>query len=177
LLEIFQQQPWLLVVLGALLIPILGIVMGAWTQFLWHRTRQSAYEAIREYAQQGKEPPPELLAAVAGSRWRRHAARERWRASRRYGDAGAADDAGEASEAGDFSPGEAVHREFEFYLDRRRRDAPLRTWQRAFTYAALAGGLYVGSRIAETHGTERGFLIATVIVGAVAGRRSCRPFS
>jgi len=163
LIEILRANPWLLIVLTALSIPIFGIILGAWSQFLWHGSRRAAYDAIRAYAQQGKEPPPELLAAVSG--WRGRRGWERGR-HRRWAES-AADDATDASGEA-FSPGEAIHREFEFYAEHRRRDAPMRTWRRAFTYGALAGGLYLASEISTTAGTQHGFLIAAVIVGAVA---------
>jgi hypothetical protein len=44
MLELFQENPWLLIVTMALLIPILGVIFGTTTNYL-SRVRQAEVEA------------------------------------------------------------------------------------------------------------------------------------
>lgn len=157
MIEIFRQSPWLLIVLGALCVPIFGIILGGWASFLEYRQRKAALDALQAYAAQGKEAPPELLRAVGGGRWR---GRD-W--GEYAGPEGPGDVRGEIQGAA-----REAREEMRAGMRRWRRNEPLRTWRRAVTWSALAGGFFFASRMAETSDTQHGFLIAAILLGAVA---------
>src|ERR1700735_15068 len=69
---------WLLIPLGAFTIPLAGIAMGAFATWQHYQSRNRALEALKVYAQQGKEPPPELLRAVGGDQDWKWEWRQRW---------------------------------------------------------------------------------------------------
>ena len=69
---------WLLIPLGAFTIPLAGIAMGAFATWQHYSSRNRALEALKVYAQQGKEPPPELLRAVGGERDWKWEWQQRW---------------------------------------------------------------------------------------------------
>ncbi len=49
-----------------LIFPVMGFVFGGYNMYLHHRRSQQAMEVLKAYAQQGKDPPPEVMAAVTG---------------------------------------------------------------------------------------------------------------
>jgi hypothetical protein len=51
-----------------LIFPLMGFFYGAYGMYLNHRRSQQAMDILRTYAQQGKDPPPEVMAAVTGVR-------------------------------------------------------------------------------------------------------------
>jgi len=175
-LEIFRESPWLLIVLAAFAVPIVGMVLGAWTAWLDSRQRGKALEALQAFAATGREPPPELLAAVSGRRFRRRDYR------RQYGappTAAAAADAPPRSRDGDDAEDDLPSgggywgedqsaRAWGEHWRAHRRNEPLRAWKRAITLVAFAGAFYVAAQLADKPDMERGFMIATVIVGAIA---------
>lgn len=173
MLEIFRESPWLLIVLAAFAVPIFGMVLGAWTAWLDSRQRSKALEALQAFAATGREPPPELLAAVSGRRFRR---RDYYR--RGPGPAAAADAPPRArDDDGDDAPASgapywgddgASVRAWGEHWRAHRRNEPLRAWKRAITFSAFAGAFYVAAQLADMPDTQRGFMIATVIVGAIA---------
>lgn len=50
-----------------LIFPLMGFVFGGWGMFLNYRRSQQAMEVLKAYAAQGKDPPPEVMAAVTGA--------------------------------------------------------------------------------------------------------------
>ncbi len=50
-----------------LIFPLMGFAFGGFRMYLAHRQSQQAMEILKMYAQQGKEPPPEVMAAVTGA--------------------------------------------------------------------------------------------------------------
>ncbi len=50
-----------------LIFPIMGFVFGGFRMWLAHRQSQQAMEILKTYAAQGKDPPPEVMAAVTGA--------------------------------------------------------------------------------------------------------------
>ena len=52
--ELFHQYWWLI-------FPIFGMAMGFWGMVSDERRTRSMLDVLREYAQQGKDPPAELL--------------------------------------------------------------------------------------------------------------------
>jgi len=49
-----------------LIFPLMGFAYGGFNMFLHYRRSQQAMEVLKAYAQQGKDPPPEVMAAVTG---------------------------------------------------------------------------------------------------------------
>jgi len=49
-----------------LIFPLMGFVFGGYSMFLQHQRSKQAMEVLKAYAQQGKDPPPEVMAAVTG---------------------------------------------------------------------------------------------------------------
>ncbi len=49
-----------------LIFPLMGFVFGGYNMYLQHRRSQQAMEVLKAYAAQGKDPPPEVMAAVTG---------------------------------------------------------------------------------------------------------------
>lgn len=172
MLEIFRESPWLLIVLAAFSVPIFGMILGAWTSWLDSRQKSKALEALQAFAATGREPPPELLAAVSGRRFRR-------RDYARYGaapSAAAADapprardvDDGDDDAGAGWGEGPPSARVWGEHWRAHRRNEPLRAWKRAITLVAFAGAFYVAAQLSDKPDMERGFMIATVIVGAIA---------
>jgi hypothetical protein len=63
---------WLIIILAALAVPIVQALFEPWRRYLDYRERRDAIEALKVYAAQNKEPPPDVLAALSGGRgWRR----------------------------------------------------------------------------------------------------------
>lgn len=50
-----------------LVFPLMGFLFGGWGMFLNYRRSQQAMEVLKTYAAQGKDPPPEVMAAVTGA--------------------------------------------------------------------------------------------------------------
>jgi len=55
--EIFSRYWWLV-------FPLFGLGMGFYGMYIGHRTRQDKIRLIQQYLEQGKEPPPSLLASL-----------------------------------------------------------------------------------------------------------------
>jgi len=171
---------WLLIPLGAFTIPLAGIAMGAFATWQHYRSRNRALEALKVYAQQGKEPPPELLQALGGRtdwRWQQH----RWEG----GPAPGADQAAAAADAaasigarygGAWSNPEAIRARAEYYTARAaarsqrwRQREPIRRWNNAIFLAVGAGALYFASQhYAADHVLSDRLYVGAVIVGALA---------
>lgn len=87
MIEILHENPWLIVVLGGLCVPLFGILLGAWSTWLTAQQRRAALRTIEAYAAQGKDPPPELLQSLAPrdrrEDWHRYRQAEPFRAWRR----------------------------------------------------------------------------------------------
>jgi hypothetical protein len=58
-LEVFAGFWWLI-------FPIMGFAFGGFGMFMRHRQSQKALDILKAYADQGKDPPPEVLRAVYG---------------------------------------------------------------------------------------------------------------
>jgi len=171
-MELFGQNGWLIIPLAALAIPIAGIAYSALTSFLHYRQKRQALEVIRAYAAQGKDPPPDLVAALGlgpsdpgasftsyGS-FENGAAAEAQQAARAFaGDARAA-----ARAARDAARAERYAWKAEF----RHRRNPIRRWNNMIFLATLSIGLYLASHYARYAETVSHFQIGAVIFGALA---------
>lgn len=169
----WRDHWWLIVPLAAFAIPIAGIAFAGFNSWLHYRHRREALEVIRTYAAQGKDPPPEVVAAL--------------------GAAPAGYDPNYGAYAGyGANPGQAASQSaFAFARDARaaargaRHAAraeryamraqfrqwrgPLHRWNRAIFMIALAGGLYAASTYAHDPDSVGRFQIGAVILGALAG--------
>jgi hypothetical protein len=156
---------WLIIVLLAMCFPIAGMIMGAWAQHHYFQQRREAMETLKIYAKQGKEPPPEVVDALGGG-WGR-----RWRGGQwRDVAAGFATAASAAAASGatqtDWYAARAAR--FEARAARWRAREPLRRWHNAILMSALTGGLYLASQHIRDAVISDRFLIAAIIVGALA---------
>jgi hypothetical protein len=142
---------WLIIVLLAMCFPVAGMIMGAWAQHHYFQQRREALETLKIYAKQGKEPPPELVDVLSG--WGGRRWRGRWR------DAAT----GTASAVG------TVHTDwYEARLARWRAREPFRRWHNAIFMSFLTAGLYLASRQIHDAVISDRFLVAAIIVGALA---------
>jgi hypothetical protein len=160
---------WVIIPLAAFTIPLAGIAYSSVTTWLLFRHRREAMDLLRTYAQQGKDPPPELLAALG----RRpmgfgpgvfHDGYAPGQAAR---DAvfGYAEDARAAARAARHAArAERLALKAEYRIWR----SPIRRWNRAIFMIALAGGLYGASLYAHDPANVGRFQIGAIILGALA---------
>ena len=146
---------WLIIFLLAMLFPLFGMVMSAMVHRDYARHRREALETLKIYANQGKDPPPEVVDALTGFGW----GGRRWR--RQWRDAGVSA-AGAAAQT-DWYEGRAAH-----LVGRWRAREPFRRWHNAFFMVALTTGLYVASKEIHDAVIADRFLVAAIIVGALA---------
>jgi hypothetical protein len=165
---------WLLIPLGAFTIPLAGIAMGAFATWQHYRSRNRALEALKVYAQQGKEPPEELLRAVGGARDLRWEWQQRWADEVRDT---ATDGAAQGRRyAGRWSDPEAIRARTEYYTARAtaraarwRSREPVRRWNNAIFLVVGAGALYYAAQhYAADHILSDRLYIGAIIVGALA---------
>jgi len=72
--QYWDAHPWLIIILAVIAVPIVQAFFEPWRRYLNYRERRDAIEALKVYATQGKEVPPDVLAALGGWRgWRRRA--------------------------------------------------------------------------------------------------------
>ena len=166
---------WLLIPLGAFTIPLAGIALGGFAIWQDHRSRNRVLDTLKVYAQQGKEPPPELLDALRDQgedgRWK---PRRSWT----YPEASAVADAAEAvGRAGSsWTNPETIRARAEYYTARAaarsarwREREPIRRWNNAIFLAVGAGALYFASQhYAADHVLSDRLYVGAVIVGALA---------
>lgn len=150
---------WLVIILAALAVPIVNAVFQPWRDFLRYRRQKDAIEALKVYAAQNRDPPPEVLDALRG-RWL-------WRS------AGAT--ARQAARAATATAAEAVSRtndkwdrrwdRWERRVEIRMAGEPWRRWNWAVFAAAVTAGFAFAWRYA--HANNDTFLIVAIIAGAL----------
>jgi hypothetical protein len=172
----WQNNWWLLIVLGCLAIPILGILVSIWTSYLQYRHRRDALEAIRSYTDKGKDPPPELLAALRAGEWYSPPPMS---SGQPDVDAHMADAPPWAREfvraagdpwRGDSWRGDRYARRAERWAYRSARwraREPYRRWNAAIVFIALTVGFGYASQVAEPRPASA-FLLVAIIMGALA---------
>ena len=70
--EYWNAHPWLIIILAIIAVPIVQAFFEPWRRYLNYRERKDAIDALKVYATQGKEVPPDVLAALGGGKaWRR----------------------------------------------------------------------------------------------------------
>ncbi|HEX4179820.1 MAG TPA: hypothetical protein VHY32_03435 [Caulobacteraceae bacterium] len=77
--DFWGEHWWLVIFLLAMLFPLSAMVMSAWIHRDYARHRREALETLKIYANQGKEPPPEVLDALTGLGWGGRRWRRNWR--------------------------------------------------------------------------------------------------
>ena len=55
-----------------LIFPLMGFVFGGFGMFMNYRRSQQAMDVLKTYAAQGKDPPPEVMAAITGAQSDQH---------------------------------------------------------------------------------------------------------
>jgi hypothetical protein len=142
----WETHWWLIVILAVFAAPIVQALFSPWRRYLQYRERRDAIEALKAYATQGREPPPEVLDALAAhpwGRWRRHVA--------------------QASAAAEDATARSDRRAYRAELWRRRE--PLRRWNGAIFSGAIAVGFAYAYQ--HVHQDADVYLVITVIAAAV----------
>ena len=149
----WETHWWLIVILALFAAPLVSALFEPWRRFLQYRERRDAIEALKVYAQQGREPPVEVLGALGGRRWARRALR-----------AAAASEGGKAGFNVDFGPDGADRLERWIELNRSRE--PLRRWNGAIFAWAIAAGFGFASQ--HVHQYADTYLVIAAIAAALA---------
>ena len=153
----WDAHPWLIIILAVLAVPVVQALFEPWRRYLTYRERREAIETLKVYASQNREPPPEVLAALGGKRWRRRAMRA--------AAAGVSVGAEAARAAGDSVSGGWSEAWWNDRADRWRRAEPIRRWNWAiFTGAITAGFAYASQHV---HSGADTYMIVAIIAGAL----------
>ena len=135
--DIFRSYWWLL-------FPIGFFIFGAWDRWLAYRRSRDHLDLIRTYADQGKEPPPELMKAVR-------------------------DDAPLEGDDGRYGYGYGMHpRQLRRMYRYQYRWGPYWQWRTVFITGALAAGFWFASEYAGIPGAEAPFRLVAIIMTFVA---------
>ncbi len=145
-----------------LIFPIMGFMFAGFGMWMQHNRSQRALDILKTYADQGKDPPPEVLRGVYGQT-----------DPYTQGYSGPAGPNAGAANAPGYAPGPGYaggpwgwgwgsRRYYRYY-----RWGPFWAWRRAIIFTCLAAGFgaaawYEGGRDAE------GFVIVTIIMGVLA---------
>ena len=165
----WSEHWWIIIPLAAFTIPLAGIVFSSVNTWLHYRQKQAALEVIRTYAAQGKDPPPELIAALGTGRPDYGA----YYGNYGPGPADAARDAaftfaGDARDAARAARHAARAERYAMRAEFRQWRRPLRRWNNAIFMTALAAGLYGASLYAHDPDNVGRFQIGAIILGALA---------
>ena len=145
----WNEHPWLIVILAVFAVPLVQALLDPWRRFLLYRERRAALETLKVYAAQGRDPPPEVLAALGNRRWGR-----RWARDAAAGAAGA----GVNVEFG----ADRLERWIEFGRSRE----PFRRWNGAIFAWAIAGGFAFASQ--HVHQYADTYFVIAAIAAALA---------
>jgi hypothetical protein len=138
-----------------LLFPIGFFVFGAWDRWLAYKRSRDHLDLLRHYAQQGKEPPPELVRSVSG-------------------DMPGGPLPGEAPGAypPGYPPGYGGYWASPRYMRRAYRRyyrwGPYWQWRSAFVTGAVAAGFWAASEWSDFPGTYEPFRLVAIIMTIVA---------
>ena len=140
--DIFRSYWWLM-------FPIGFFVFGAWDRWLAYQRSRDHLDLIKTYADQGKEPPPELVKAIreddpldsSDHRWEGYGGRY----------------------------GYGMHpRHMRRMYRRAYRWSPYWQWRTVFITGAVAAGFWFASEYADFPGTEGPFRLVAIIMSCVA---------
>lgn len=146
----WETHWWLIIVLAVFAVPIVQAIFEPWRRYLGYRERRDAIEALKVYAQQGKEIPPDVLAALGGGRgWRRRVREAAANA------AGAAVDASVAWQDVRWGPRSA----------RWQARVALGRWNWAIFAGAIAAGFAYASQHVQ-HDADT-YMVVAIIAGAL----------
>jgi hypothetical protein len=143
----WEEHWWLIIILAVFATPIVQALFEPWRRYLLYRERRDAIEALKTYASQGREPPAEVLDALAARRWR-------WRPRDAHATSGGL--GASASSGAD---------RWERNVERWRRREPLRRWNGAIFAAAITAGFAYAYQ--HVHQNADIYLVVTVIAGAM----------
>src|SRR3954470_12451917 len=128
-----------------LMFPIGAFVFGAWDRWLAYKRSRDHLELIKQYAAQGKEPPPELLKA-------------------------AQDPMGDPAWGGGAAPPYPPYAPYWYGRRAWRRYyrwGPYWQWRSAFVTGAVAAGFWFASDYADIPGTDGAFRLVAIIMSFV----------
>ena len=160
-LEFFAGFWWLI-------FPIMGFAFGGFGMFMRHRQSQKALDILKIYADQGKEPPPEVLRAVYG-----HEPHAPGYGAPNPPPPGNANAPNYGSGPG-YGPGPGYNQGWggpwgwgDPWSWRAHRWGPFWAWRRFFIFTSLAVGFGVAAWYEGGFEAE-GFVIVTIIMGVLA---------
>jgi hypothetical protein len=159
----WRDHWWIIIPLAAFTIPLAGIVFSSLNTWMHYRQKREALEVIRTYAAQGKDPPPELIAALGHPGFGAYGAGPAQAATEAaFAFAGDARDAARAARFAARTERRAMRAEF------RQWRSPLRRWNQAIFMGALAAGFYGASLYAHYPDNIGRLQIGAIILGALA---------
>ena len=139
--DIFRSYWWLM-------FPIGFFVFGAWDRWLAYQRSRDHLDLIKTYADQGKEPPPELIKAIRDEDPVNDP-------DGRYG--------------GNGYGGYGMHpRHMRRMYRRAYRWSPYWQWRTVFITGAVAAGFWIASEYADFPGTEGPLRLVAIIMSCVA---------
>ncbi len=140
--DIFRSYWWLM-------FPIGFFIFGAWDRWLAYRRSRDHLDLIKTYADQGKEPPPELVKAIR--------------------DSDPLDGVDGSYAPGYGRNGYGMHpRHMRRMYRRAYRWSPYWQWRTVFITGAVAAGFWFASEYADFPGTEAPFRLVAIIMSFVA---------
>lgn len=139
--DIFRSYWWLM-------FPIGFFLFGVWDRWLAYRRSRDHLDLIRTYADQGREPPPELVKAI--------------REEDPINDP-------DGRDGGYGYGGYGMHpRHMRRMYRRAYRWSPYWQWRTVFITGAVAAGFWFASEYADFPGTEAPFRLVAIIMTFVA---------
>jgi hypothetical protein len=146
----WDRHWWLIIVLAVFAVPIVQAIFEPWNRYLRYRRQRDAIDALKVYAAQGREPPPAVLDALGGRRFR-------WQA--------AAETVAEAATAKASDRRSRRQDRWERRWEYRNAAEPLRRWN----WAIFAGAVTLGFGLAWRYGHQNNdaYLIVAIIAGAL----------
>ena len=145
----WEQHWWLIILLAVFAVPLMQALFSPWRSYLRYRERRDAIAALKVYAAQGRDPPPEVLDALASRRWRR------WRGRALGASTGAA--------AAGFGAAATVGAEQ--WVRRVDRWQARGRWNGAIFGAAITAGFAYASQ--HVHQNADIYVVVAVIAGAM----------
>jgi hypothetical protein len=146
----WDRHWWLIIILAAFAVPIVQAIFEPWNRYLRYRRQRDAIDALKVYAAQGKEPPPAVLDALGGRRFR-------WQA--------AAESVAEAATTKAADRRDRRQDRWERRWQYRSASEPLRRWNWAIFAGAVTAGFGFAWRYA--HQNNDAYLIVAIIAGAL----------